>query len=64
MCAELSPGFSRPSRLSRFVGKRRWLIPMLLLATAGAAHAADTFTVNSLTDDATGVAANCPARCV
>ena len=64
MCAELSPGFSRPSRLSRFVGKRRWLIPMLLLATAGAAHAADTFTVNSLTDDATGVAANCPANAV
>ena len=64
MCAELSPGFTRPSRLSRFVGKRRWLIPMLLLATAGAAHAADTFTVNSLTDDATGVAANCPANAV
>ena len=65
MSVELSLGSSRTSRfVSRLIGKGRWLAPLLLLAVAGAANAVDTFTVNSLTDDASGVAANCPANAV
>ena len=60
MSAELSPGSTRPSR---FLGNGRWLVALLLLAMAGAAHALDTFTVNSLTDDS-GIASNCPANAV
>jgi CSLREA domain-containing protein len=62
MSAELFLGSSRSSGVSRFVGNGRWLAPLLLLAMAGAAHAMDTFTVNSLTDDPLGIAANCPAN--